>query len=603
MLVSLSLTQTSVSTLSDLPSDLNIGPYLDKIVYQIIANSDQRIIAIQAGEIDMDLNFFDPVHYSTLDVDPDIEIYQTPKNGYGHLTINCDKYPLNISGLRRAFAYAFDKTRISDETFDGYNTEHDSLIPPTNPWCVEQSFAWHYYTNQSDIGNQILDNLNFTIDPGTGYRLAPDGTAFDIVIEYVSPGLVTGCPTLIGVDALHSLHINATTRGGDYNDIRSRMNLHQDYDIIFFGENFDDFDIDWLAYEYWSDCADVPYQNPTNFRNATYDSWRNQLLFGETYEEVYEAASEMQKILHYNVPLLVIYVNTYMFAYRTDQFTGYFPNQVGHVAGQWTMRKIHRTDGTPGGTVNVAADRDPDSFNFFVSDNPTSTAIFQEVWPSLYAMSPNMTAYPYLAENMLVERHEDNSDVPENHTRFTIDIIENATWTDGTSLTAEDVAFSFNYTVESAIYGNPAVQRFGDLYAAYAPNPVRVVLEFSSENYWHFSHFAYEYIIPKDIFNNETGIGYAGWNTWNPIWDPAEPYVAAGPYILVDYELGEFYELSANTDFAYYDAPPTESIPTVPPSPPPPPPPPLPPIYIIYQGIVVLVLIALVIRCLDNKEF
>ncbi|MHA2045365.1 MAG: hypothetical protein ACW99G_11260 [Candidatus Thorarchaeota archaeon] len=57
------------------PADLNVGPYVDKVVFKIIANQDQRILALQAGEIEMDNSFFDPVHLPTLDADPDISIF------------------------------------------------------------------------------------------------------------------------------------------------------------------------------------------------------------------------------------------------------------------------------------------------------------------------------------------------------------------------------------------------------------------------------------------------------------------------------------------------------------------------------------------------
>jgi ABC-type transport system substrate-binding protein len=599
--VSLSLLPQLGSASFDVPNDLNVGPYVHKIVYRIIENSDLRVLALQAGAVDMDLNFFDPVHRSMLDADPKIDVYEAPRNGYGHLTINCYKYPLNISGFRRAFAYAFDKTRLTTEIFDGYNTEHDSLLPPSNPWCIEEEFGWHYYTNQSDKGNQILEGLNFSIDPGTGYRLAPNGSTFDIKIEHSAANYTNGLVAQIGVDALLSLHINASTMAGEYNGFKNRVDQHKDFDIVFYETTFEDFDIDWLAYDYWSDYADEPYFNPSNFRNTTYDFWRSQLLFGETYEDVYEAASEMQNVLHYNVPRLVIYVDTYMQGYRTDQFTGHVPDLGGYISGPWTMRKIHKTDDTYGGIVLIAVSDEPSSFNFFVSNDTTSTAIFQEVWPSIYSRAPDQTAYPYLAEHLLLERHDENSEVPVNHTRFTIDIIQNATWSDGTPLTAEDVAFSFNYTIQSSIYGNPAAERLSELHTTYAPTPYRVVIEFSTENYWHFSHFAYEYIIPMHIFNNETGIGFAGWNTWNPIWNFAEPYVAAGPFIITDFEVGEFYELTVNPNFAYFE-PPQTSTPTHSPFPPPipPPPPPIPNPIIMAVGLTLFII--LVIEIYNKKE-
>jgi len=321
--------------------------------------------------------------------------------------------------------------------------------------------------------------------------------------------------------------------------------------MVFYAANFYSNDVDWLAYEFWSEYAGVEYQNPTNFQNATYDSWRDQLINGTTYEEIYEAAAEMQKILQYNVPKLVVYENTYLQGYRNDQFTGHVEDYGRYIAGPWTMRKIHRLDGFPGGTVPVAISEEPDSFNIFVTNSAQSAAILSNLYSSLYKYGPDLNPWPDLATNLLTETHSINPAVPVGHIRFTVDIIQNATWSDGEPLTAEDVAFTYTYAVESGVYFNPAGTDLNDMVAAYAPTPYRVVIEFSTESYWHFSHFAFDYIIPKHIFNDSGGIGYAGWNTWNPVFDPSEPHVTSGPFIFTDYEAGEFYEISKNPDYYY----------------------------------------------------
>ncbi|TFG33146.1 hypothetical protein EU528_01435 [Candidatus Thorarchaeota archaeon] len=529
---------------------LQTGPYIDEVIFKVIANRDQRILALQAGEIEMDNSFFDPVHLPTLAADPDIDIFSATRNGYGHITINCAKYPLNISGLRRAFAFAYDKTNLTEYYFDGFSIEHDSLVPLPNGWCIEDEFDWHYYTNQANIGNQILDNLNFEIDEETGFRLAPDGSPFEIIIEHASTG-ITPYTAIIAVDALHSLHINAQTRAADFNDMRWRLDSHGDYDMMTYSVNFFNNDVDWLAFEYWSEYADVFGENPSNFQNDTYDSWRDQLLYGTTYEEIYEAAAEMQKILHYNVPILVIYENTYIQGYRNDQFTGHVEDLGRYIAGPWTMRKICKLDGTFGGTVPIAISTDPDSFNIYVTDPQYSDMVIANIWPSLYKYGPDLTPIPDLTENMLIETHSDNPAVPTGHTRFIIDIIQNATWSDGTSLTAEDVAFSLTYAFESALFNNPAGSDIGDLAAAYAQTSYRAVIEFNTESFWHFSNFAYDYIIPEHIFNDDTGIGYDRWEHWNPVFVPAEPNVNCGPFIFSDFELGEYYKLVRNPLFYY----------------------------------------------------
>lgn len=237
-----------------------------------------------------------------------------------------------------------------------------------------------------------------------------------------------------------------------------------------------------------------------------------------------------------------------MQGYRNDQFTGHVEDLGRYITGPWTMRKIHKLDGTFGGTVTVALGEEPDSFNIYTTNSAYSAAVLEGLWPSLYTWAPDLSPYPDLAESLTTETHDTNPAVPEGHTRFTIDIIQNATWSDGTPLTAEDVAYTFTYAFESFPYGNPAGTDLGDLVGAYAPQTHRVVIEFSTESYWHFSNFAYDTVIPKHIFQE---IGFENWNVWNPVFDPAEPNVNCGPFVFTDFEAGEFYEITYNELFHY----------------------------------------------------
>lgn len=563
MLVSFSTLYPNLSVaLSVQTSNLNTGPYVDNIVYKIISGQDQIVSELLTGSIDMNLGYVDAVnYYSSLDNDPDIGIHSYLRNGYGLISINCAKYPLNISGFRRAFAYAFDKSAVTD-LFDGYSIMHDSLIPQTNTWCAENEFAWYYYTNQSDIGNQILDSLNFTLDPETGYRMTPEGSAFDITIDYHWSSSIGGTVAQLGVDALQSLHIDARVLGVDFGWIDLWGSYRYSYDMGFFGQNFYDNDIEWLEDEFWGESVGVRGKNLCNFKNTTYDNLHDNLLYSTTYEEVYEIVVEMQKILHYNVPQFVVYENIYLQAYRKDKFTGHVPDQLKQISGPWTMRKIHMLDGTREGIVQIGCSYSPDNFNFWATSNPTSTAIFHELWPSLYSYAPDMTPHPYIAEKILKETHIDNSTVPEGHTRYTMDIIRNATWSDGVPLTAYDVEYTLNYIIGARAYGNPAGEKLKDLLSAYAPNPYRFVIEFFTESYWHFSRFAYQYIIPKHIFM--LNISYDQWNTWNPVFDAQEPHVTAGPFELHDFEYGEYYQLIANPEFAYFEFRTTDHVVTTP---------------------------------------
>ena len=532
---------------------LNEGPYLSELTYHVYSSESERILALQADDIDTDQSFFDQVHYETLNMDPDIEIHEHLRNGYGHLTINCRDYPLNISGLRRAFAFAFDKESLVTDLFDGFAVAHDSIVPAPNGFCVEDKLPWNYYTAQPDIGNRILDNLGFAINGGTGFRDAPNGSAFSITIEYPSsaPELGGGVASA-AVDALTSLHIDAVAQPADFNEYISRVDLHGDYDMVYYAKEYAGNTVEWLGYEYWSDYADVAYQNPTNFANASYDAWRNHLLEDPDYEDVYDASLQMQKILHENVPLLVVYENVYLQGYRTDSFTNFIPDISEGISGQWTNRRAYsKTGDIMTGTLRSAISQSVDSFNHFVANQVSSERILDNLYSYLWRLGPDLTPVPDLATNLLVETHADNIAVPAGYTRYTIDILHNAQWTDGMPLTANDVANTFIYLKESAAYGNPEGMGLTDLVSATAPSTYRAVIEFNSESYWDFAKIAHAKIIPEHIYNQVTGVEYNEWTTLTS--------VRCGPFTLTD-SSSPTYGL---TRYAFYHYEATNPEPTV----------------------------------------
>ena len=534
----------------DISNDLNVGPYVDKVVFKVIDDPDQKILSLLSGDIEFDTGFHTPDIIPMFLDYPDISIYTALRYGYGHITINCGKYPLNISGFRKAFAYAFDKTSVNIDIWKGYSQEHDSLVPYLNEFCIEDQLPYHYYLAQPETGNQILDDLEFYVDPVSGFRNAPDGTPFKVVIEYaITPREIAGAAAQLGVNAMHSLHVNAEMQQRPASDLINRLDNHEDYDLVFYAFNFLSNELDWLANEYWSELVDVQCFNPCNFKNQTYDSLRNRLLYSTTYEDTFEASDAMQRILHENVPRLIVYTNMYIQGYRNDVYTGHIGDKKHYLASPWTIRKIHKIDGTVGGNINIGIESwKLGSFNPFIA--PNSPTVFL-LWPSLYSRDPNLDPWPYIAKSCVMETHAENQAVQDGHTRFTFDLIQNATWSDGTPLTADDVAFTFNYLIESSVHGNPSSAAFGELVAAYTPSPYRVVIEFSTESYWHFYNVAFTQIIPKHIFFEPDGIGFRNWYNWNPVFDPKEPYITSGPFNFTDFEVGDFCELSVNRDFCY----------------------------------------------------
>lgn len=132
-------------------------------------------------------------------------------------------------------------------------------------------------------------------------------------------------------------------------------------------------------------------------------------------------------------------------------------------------------------------------------------------------------------------------------------MIENATWTDGTSLTAEDAAFSLNYYRDTA--GNPYGIDLAKMTRAVAGSTYTLIVEFETESFRNLHRVAYKPIIPKRIFEDRMG---TGWQEYNPN-PPEVEMVTSGPFNVSEYVAGEYLELSRKGDYPFLPETATET--------------------------------------------
>ncbi len=511
---------------------LQKGPYIDAVIYYDAGYSFlNRLDSITSGFTTID--GLVPKGYLS-SIPSDISLHEIHGYDIRFININCERYPLNISGFRRAFAFAFNKTKMRIDHVGGvynYFLEQDSVVPMASEFCVENDFPYFYYDADLALANSMLDLLNFTVDPGTGYRLAPDGTPINVTVNYFGSS-TSFYIAEYAVETLSALNIAAyqTYRDMYYDDT---WYFEGDYYMMSTESHYSS-PTDWLVEDFWSGYANSNITNLCRYRNDTFDYWRDQLLYGLTYTDVYDASREMQLNLHYNVPRLIVCGDLYYQMYRDDTFVGFTP-ETSTISGEWTLRKIHPIESETGGTLRISVENILAHFNIFYNNYRQSTSPISLLYSSLFDYGPNNEVIPDLATSMILETHTDNPSVPVGHSRYTIDIIHNATWSDGTPLTGADVAFTYNYELVSGSYGNPAGASFENLVIAYSPIPSRVVVEFDIESYWLLDKFAFNYIIPEHIFNDDYGLGYEAWNEWDPVINTTYPHVTSGPFLVDDY--------------------------------------------------------------------
>ena len=140
---------------------------------------------------------------------------------------------------------------------------------------------------------------------------------------------------------------------------------------------------------------------------------------------------------------------------------------------------------------------------------------------TLLKMNPNLTY-----RNDLATSWKANDDF----TKYTVKIRDDVKFTDGTPLTAEDVAFTYNEAVNSGA----SELNFGSLDKVTAKDDTTVVFKLNKPDSTFVDKFAYLGIVPSDSYNNES---YGS----NP--------VGSGPYKFVQWDKGQQVILEKNPDY------------------------------------------------------
>lgn len=524
---------------------LREGPYLNHVQYDVIESMDDQVLALQNGAIDLIGTPIDPAAYATLQQSDNIEIQSTPRNGFDIFYFNCAKYPYNITAFRRAIAFALDKNKIADELWEGFATPQDSPIPPASYFSAEGILNFSYYEANVELGKMLLDAAGFLDLNNDGIREAPDGSEFNMVIEVARNLPLFNETGQVLADACTALGINATSVPTDFYEYLNRLYFNGDFDSILVPEDYEPDDIYAFALQSFPSYPSPLLSDFPRWRNITFDNWASQLLSSTDYQKVYEAAIMMQEIWVYQCPGIVCCQNQILSAFRKDRFGGFVNSIQAGIPCYWTNLNARLLAGENhlGGTLKISLPFDVDTFNFMTTTSEYARQILENTYDSLMKQWPNGSDTLWLAQSYVIETHFDNPAVPDGYTRLIFQIRQDANWTDGTPLTAEDVAYSLNYYRDAP--GNPYGTDLAEMTAAYAPTSYSVVVEMDIESYWTLHTIGFKPVIPKRIFQN---IGIDGWNTWNPTASE-ESWVTSGPFVISSHSVNKSIELTYNPNF------------------------------------------------------
>jgi ABC-type transport system substrate-binding protein len=532
-------------------SDNWVGPYLDKIQYIFVNGTNpndwydeyrSQIQALIDGEIDvMTTQAHDPEDVEALGTAANVELVKFWRSAAYDAKINCDRWPLNISDVRKALHLAIDKNAMS--AIQGLRP-HDSPIISPLPLSIELEMEHHYYEAEVEEGNVILDSLGFLDIDSDGWREGPGGVEIPpINIEFyrgIGSGPLNEDNANLIADAFHNLNIDAySTR---LFNVPARMSSY-DFDIFLYAMIGHDLTLDsWIRW----------MLSRPDWSNATFEALANVALHSVDYDEVAQAFKEMQYIWVEDAPHIILMQLPLYSGYRTDLFDGIVEHPSYGPHSFFTGLNAHNaSEGSTGGTIRYGTTGGWSSDTEVIRLPSRTCGIDVSNWfhvkshmemmhDSLAMIDPELNVVNWLAEECTIETHDDDATIPEGNTRILVNLVQNAKFSDGTLLTAEDVAYSINWFLEN----NDLEFDIRDISTLFATSPFQVELQFTTESFWHWYKVCFIPILPKHA-PTQYEPDSPGSNTYEPK-EFNEDLVVSGPFMASEWRLGEYIEIVQN---------------------------------------------------------
>ena len=550
------------------------GGYVDRWMW-VTGGGYSPISDLVIGAIDGIESHIAAEYITELEADPNIEVNFELGLLFRNLVLNCKKFPTNITGYRRALAFALDKYLVCEEAEGGLTEPMDGAIPISVPrWTFEHQITEHFYHKDILSANTSLEAAGFRDLDGDGWREydSNNNSIWDVGIDIddggasynpSSPGchiqLLFGTdnqPAFAAVSIMQAGMTECGLRGSikpyDQNVMMLSYVMVGLYNLACFSWVYPTSgDPTHLYIQFHSEGA---YNvNSFLYNNSEYDRQVEAMMAAPTYEEAKQWAWNCSKILLEDMPMLTCYTNPVIHAYRTDQWTGYVKMPGLGVIGEnpWTPTSVHllETAGGPFGcypkTYNCYLSGDMARTNVITTDNEVDQIVFKMIYDSLWELDPiTWDPSPLIAKNWTIDETSAAGDIQEGQ-KFTFHLFDNITWHDGMPLTSADVDYSLGTIWPNSLYDSRKVE---NIYQIDTPDDFTVIIYSNASGIFEFTEATSHFILPKHI--------------WEPHWDPvlnfsawvpemASDFTGSGPYKWDIRIPGEYIVLERNPDWVF----------------------------------------------------
>ena len=540
------------------------GGYIDELWWRVYASGEtaQAMLALESGEIDAHSERVQTPYMSSLLRNPDIQVQVTLANRYRVLYLNNAKFPLNITGFRRAMAFGMDKEKINTEAIGGAGMPLDSYISlAMTEWEVESSLTEHFYDVDVVAGNASLENSGFRDLDGDGWReydadMSGTWTAGDLddddeslVIDMwpslgFQPAIIA---STVARDGLALMGIRSTVTEKQFSDILDAL-IDGTFWVAVFTAGLSSLNPTKVLYdEFHSDSEDNMLYG-TRFVNATIDVPLQNMVDSKTAEDVKKYAKEAAALLAYEQPFIVCYNDVLTDAWRTDKFD--FP--LTYAAGgrvssdnQYMVTQARLLNGSYGGILTVSNGDPMDTTNPKMQQSQYEANINNKIYETFLDIDPiNLDVIPRLAYDWDIEAWTEGS--VTDGAKYTYYMYPNATWHDGEPVTAHDVNFTLMEVIPQTL---GEFKERSDIQKIEIPDDNTLVIYVNKSSFFEFVDitFGVGYVVPKHIWEPGATGNYSS-------FEPSvadDTWVGSGPFKIGSRVPGELIKLTRNTDWHF----------------------------------------------------
>ncbi len=319
--------------------EFQFGPHTDNTLYNVYADQDSALLALQQGDFDYWLN---PLSLpkglaDQLAATQALQIISNPANGFRYLGFNFRVPPLNDPAFRKAVALLIDKEFVTQEVLQGQALAVYGFVPEGNAFWFNPNAPkpGQGLTREERIeqATEILKAAGYTwaVEPAwdpEGPDVNPQGSGLKMPDGTPVPTLRLAAPSA-GYDPLRSTFaiwiaqwlsefgIPVAVQLLGFNVLVSKIFEEQDIDMWIFGWGLTPFPDHMAAF---FDCKAA---DPGGFNAGGYCSSEFQALIDEfqtetSIERARELVFRQQELLAEDLPYVVLFTTPIVEAFRSS---------------------------------------------------------------------------------------------------------------------------------------------------------------------------------------------------------------------------------------------------------------------------------------------